>query len=74
MFRKCRRLAGKKSKNQRRGQRVEVLTCKCGGIIKMQSVFKGTVKHFAKCTGDCARTARKPRDLMFSPAIRRAMA
>lgn len=66
-------MAGKVSKNQRRGQRSEVLNCKCGGAIKMRSVFNGSVKHFAQCIGDCGSTARKPRDLMPSMSERRAI-
>ena len=58
-------MASNISKNQRRGQRVEVLTCKCGGKIEMKTQFvKGKMKHYAQCMGDCGKTSRKPRDLM----------
>lgn len=58
-------MAGNVSKNQRRGQRVEFLTCKCGGKIEMRTrMEKAKIRHFAQCTGNCGKTSRKPKDLM----------
>ena len=52
------------SKNQTRGKRVEVLECKCGGVIIMRTKFcRGKMTHFAECK-ECGKTARKPKELM----------
>ena len=52
------------SKNSRRGTKMDVLSCACGGEIKMRTIYEGRkLKHFAECMG-CGKTARKPKMLM----------
>lgn len=44
--------------------KTDVLTCRCGGNIKMRTIApNGKMKHYAECSG-CKSTARKPRMLM----------
>lgn len=51
------------SKNARSGVKIQKFTHKCGGEIKMKSVFKnGKLKHFAECL-ECGEKSRKPKDM-----------
>ena len=57
-------MAGAISKNARRNASDKSLTSRCGGVIKMKSVFEnGKLRHIAYCEKS-GNTARKPKDLM----------
>lgn len=52
------------SKNARKGEGTQRFYCKCGGEIKMKSVFlKNKLKIVAECK-ECKLTKRRPKDFM----------
>jgi hypothetical protein len=58
-------MAGKFSKNARRGQTKDQLIHRgCGGTIVMRTIIAaGKARHYAKCD-KCEKMARRPKDLM----------